>query len=1833
MSELLLPPRFELAAVLSGVTPRVASALDRERGQNVVVKLAENASEEEFLSLRREFRLLASLDHPSIVKALDFGLALDGRAWFSMEEVVGPDLANFAKEHALLENLSALVDVAHALDYVHSRGFVHGDIKPTNVRISGERAFLLDFGLAVARGEEVSGIRGTPAYAAPEILLGGRPDRRADLYSLGITFYEAVTGVLPTAGRDLAGVLRFHLEEEVPLASSVKPGIPSRLDRILSHLLEKETGARYPSARRLLDDLGQEFGLVRGATFDARPELLTPPFVGRGELLSRFTQALHLAAEGLGRAILVTGPPGSGKTRLLSNWRALAQSEGALVFDGRAVAGDETPYRPILDLLSAMQRRVGDGPAKEALASVGRLAATRTADLPISRISDEGDRLRLFDELLLAFEATRRTGTGGHMEAVAPEAPSRPEEDVEIEALRRPERLKEKPLVILLDDLHLADRATAAFIGFLSKAVEAYRMILVGTLTTPSDSEAELSDPSTSGTFVAAGGSSSVPVPEFNVTPWLLGPFSEGELSAAASGALGESELPADFVRSLHADSHGLPGPLVRILEAYVEARVLSIAEGRLKIDEAKRARSLPTEGELDVVKRRLSALTDERRMLLAALSIVPTDLSYDLLRRLYESMAGGPAAPEDETRPGYSWDVLADDLAALKAEGLLVTRERQGEIVYEFPAPKTREFIAASLKFTDRQRLHDVAAAYFQSRLSERPNLLSAAATHALKGGDPELGIRLGLEAAAQAERLFAYDPAATFYAGVLAAFEDVGDEDARFAVWERLGDVHFRAGNWRRALSAYQTVLKHRTASHGPHGPHGYGPRSRETRRMAALLTFKIAMIRLRRGDAEAARELLDRAEVELADVGSKEEQARLLDASAGARLDRADAAGAEAKAQAGLALIGDAGPAELKSPLLGILGLVALSRGDYTSAEARLQEAVTFARASGRPELVRNALSALAKTLWKTGRRAESEKIESECLIEAERSRDPWGITASLTNLALIWCGRGDYVNARPNFEKALKIHRRLGAPAGQALTHLHLGQCDEVLGRWDEAETNYRLMLDLLAGDRSDKRVLTGRLALASLLRKRGDLDRAKKLLAETLPQARDGGDRLLHAASLLETALVERDRELFDDARRHLDEALDLWREAGRMAETRDGLFDILLASSELALRVGDLPRSQQDANRAGEIPEAAGASANGVALGRLKSLNARLAWVNRRFEEGDRLFQEGVRLLSDLSALYDLGWIYYEWGLVNDDRVKASARIGTAARLFDRVGARRGLDRARGALERIAHLVAAAADRKSEATGVIGLYEVSRIVNSTRDLQAVLDDTVDVALRRLNAERGMILLANPVTGRLEVRVARNLKTGKEEEAEALSRSVVERVVKEGQSILAADARIDPRFAGRESILAHSIVSFLCVPLRVKDRISGAIYIDHRGAPRLFSERDKAFLEAFADLAAVAIENARLVEELLEARQRLSVENESLKANLLRGWNLDALVGTSEAARRVKTALPRAAAGTGTVLIRGESGSGKNLVARILHALSPRSSGPFIQFNCAALPETLAESELFGHEKGSFTGADRKKPGRFELAQGGTIFLDEIGKTTLSIQSKLLRVVEDKEFERVGGTSTVRVDVKILAATNLDLEDAIVRGEFREDLFYRLNVVPIELPPLRKRMEDLPSLVQHFVRKLSRDLGTDPRRLDASVFSLFSHYPWPGNIRELEATLHRALVLSPNDTLTADDFTWIRESPRLSTTPVPHGPGAQSQTAAQPSASNQESSPPEPLTAESYEKAMAERERELLERALAESGGKLRDTARRLGLARNTLKAKMTKYGVGVAEEG
>ncbi len=342
-----------------------------------------------------------------------------------------------------------------------------------------------------------------------------------------------------------------------------------------------------------------------------------------------------------------------------------------------------------------------------------------------------------------------------------------------------------------------------------------------------------------------------------------------------------------------------------------------------------------------------------------------------------------------------------------------------------------------------------------------------------------------------------------------------------------------------------------------------------------------------------------------------------------------------------------------------------------------------------------------------------------------------------------------------------------------------------------------------------------------------------------------------------------------------------------------------------------------------------------------------------------------------------------------------------------------------------------------------------------------------------------------------------------------------------------------------------------------------------------------------------------------VDRALE-KAALQKENQALKVALDDRLRLDNVVGTDPRMQAIFKTIGAVADTRTTVLITGESGTGKTLLARALHALSTRKSGPFVEVNCGALPESLLESELFGHVKGAFTGAVRDKVGKFEAAAGGTIFLDEIGTSSPGFQVKLLRVLQDRVIERVGDTRTIPVDVRVVLATNKDLEKAVAAGEFREDLYYRIHVVSVEMPPLRARSSDIVPLAEHFLRRFARDHGRPALRFSPAALAALTDAPWPGNVRQLENVVERAVVLSSRDVLDLADLPPLGRSPGAVTTshqPVPDGP-------------------PRPL-----KEALAEPEKRLIEQALAHCGGNRERAAKVLGINRSTLFHKLRKLGI------
>ena len=353
----------------------------------------------------------------------------------------------------------------------------------------------------------------------------------------------------------------------------------------------------------------------------------------------------------------------------------------------------------------------------------------------------------------------------------------------------------------------------------------------------------------------------------------------------------------------------------------------------------------------------------------------------------------------------------------------------------------------------------------------------------------------------------------------------------------------------------------------------------------------------------------------------------------------------------------------------------------------------------------------------------------------------------------------------------------------------------------------------------------------------------------------------------------------------------------------------------------------------------------------------------------------------------------------------------------------------------------------------------------------------------------------------------------------------VSRTVVQRALKERIGLVVSDVMGNESLRQVKTLFELKVKSLLCVPLLIADRVLGAIYLDTTSPTVQFDEDHLQVMTAVAGIASLAFDNVRHWEKLRQ-------ENQALRAEIELEHNM---VGGSPAMRKVFDFIRRVAPTDSTVLIQGESGTGKELVARALHRNSSRAEEPFVAINCAAIAETLLESELFGHEKGAFTGAAALKKGKVEVAEGGTLFLDEIGELASGLQAKLLRVLQEREFERLGGTKPIKLNIRLIAATNRSLPEAVKAGTFRNDLYYRLNVVTLNVPSLRERREDISVLAEHFAAKASRKCGMRAKSLSSEALSCLTHYDWPGNVRELENALERALVLGSTDSILPDDL--------------------------------------------------------------------------------------------------
>jgi len=971
--------------------------------------------------------------------------------------------------------------------------------------------------------------------------------------------------------------------------------------------------------------------------------------------------------------------------------------------------------------------------------------------------------------------------------------------------------------------------------------------------------------------------------------------------------------------------------------------------------------------------------------------------------------------------------------------------------------------------------------------------------------------------------------------------------------------------------------------------------------------------------RGEAAEALTLLDTVEAQ-ASTSPQKRIWQVTRARACLRAGRYKEAGDTAEA-----VIRATGDDAVAADALAIRGLALVYDGEDQLAKTELTRAVEVAQKANDRRVQAIALCSLAIAQQKSGQSAEARATYEAALAEAEGARDAATVATIRLNLSNLAQFDGDLALGLRHLEAAVDMGRRTGALVAMQQALLNLANLDLYLGRYARASASIESLLaqkdQLSAVARADLLGLQ-----ADLLARTGSLVRAAELY-EACAAAREAQGRPLDAAEARLEGLLARTRDPKANAHELQRELKGLREKVGdkgfleheSLASLVKGAI-ALLDGDEAAARSA-LDEALADAEKAGRREWAWRAL---DARARLANSQGNTALAHRDIDNALAMLEEtAAKLPRDLREVF--------W----DDPRRRALRQAHFATVPVSAASKRIAPAPTPGL-RGANTTLLGGPRPTEERLAL-IFEITREIATEHDLPRLLTKVTDHAIALLGAERGFVVLANE-QGELLAHAARHRK-GDEPHAN-FSRSVAETVVRTGEPVIATSARDDERLAQAVSVHQLMIQSIACVPIRGSPpvgRTIGALYLETRIRPGKQFEAELPTLAAFADQAAIAIENARLLEEnhvrteaLAKANVDLALAHDKLaeilgrrteqltavrrdlkqvRAELRGHFGYAGLVGTSAPMRKVYALMDRVKDTDVPLLVTGESGTGKEVVARAVHDAGARAKRPFLGVNCAAIPANLLESELFGHVRGAFTGADRDRKGLFREAEGGTILLDEIGELPKKMQAGLLRTLQEKTVRPVGSAKEEPIDARIIAATNRDLAQMVEEGTFREDLYYRLNVVELRIPALRERLEDIPPLIDHFLTLFSARYRRERKSVEREALRLLSAYDWPGNVRQLEHALLNAWLLGEGSEIAADDLE------------LPDAKGHAQGTVTGPRGGDSPSSPVQSMN------DFKDTERERILTALSACNWNRVQASKMIGVPRRTFYRRLKQYGI------
>lgn len=1732
---------------------RVHRAFDRTLNREVAVKeFFKDVTEWGDESFRKEMRLLSHLHHPALVQVHD--LLIDdatGTHYLTEDLVAGPSLSQFLRDASWPSRWEAFVQILQGLEFLHRQGVIHLDIKPSNVLVnpgSGSmppQVKILDFGIAdeISRFNQKGLIAGTFPYIAPEVALGEQVDGRADLYSLAVMFSRTFKKIPEDDSASSAGSTGKSIEELVretvgrvpPPPEAFRADVPDLFREILVTLLEPNPRHRFWSANQVISRINARSS-TRYALEPGRqrlPDKATAMLSGLEsplkEMCAWFDECRNAFQPLFVGAIV--GRPETGKSELLDEFRRWAELRDERVV---SLADQKSGLPELFERLPVTQDAAALRPYAPYLKALLPETFKEAPDPPSLETTPDMQHVQFLEKLAAALSVL---------------------------TVRR-------NLIVLVDDL---DRKAD-----VRELLSYYCMTLGEDPNTKADGSTFL--------LVTSASEEALPIRLVLDRTLMLGPWSDEQAGGVLKSLLGVADPPGRLLRRLMDKTEGVPGLFVEYLRLLVE-KVLRPGEDLEAQLETLDWSRLDATLNLSVwFAEELKRLSKPERTILEWLCVSPKGMMAEDLESLDPLLSGLGTSHLRRTqdlgwvRQGPEGSQLASDVRREAVLSQMNPSERAAKHLQLAERWTQLSFGRNETNADGRMSAFDRAHEYFlagkpaQAFALARPDLQLLVRLH-----QPGPALRFLEEHADAAAPLPPAD--AITYRTLLAQAQSA---TARFP------DA---IETFRQLLNQAEGLDARAELTSGLAHAYRHGGRLNEAAEAIRGITSRLALDSrwLPVLDALLADILLEQSQYDEAAAlcrsylsGGKscpdDERLAFRHVLAKFHLYRREMESAIPLFHRNAEETKGSGRSARHALALNSLGVAHLAQGRLDEAVSLFQSCATLSQEIGDLRGTALAYVNLGVAFHKAQNIDVSSKHYEKALTIFRRISDRTDEARALYNFGILRAQARDMAGAENAYEEALRLAQDLRMIHLEAALRLELAECFEQRSHLNRAERECEQAIDLFQRLGMPDDLMLSRLKLAEIRADRGLLREAHSELAACEPQVGEASPPLVQIRFFFAKgkSLRQTDprsaRACFEKALTTLDQS-----------PSKDPLIREKIVREWSALTPPERVSSPSSSEPSEEVPM----SSEGKTLMSSRIVIGGSAGNPSKGQEPEPGGTRQVPVQPTVTPA---------------DPPQPSADPPLHRRRTD--------------------------------TEAFNLLDVARKINSALDLQDLLVDIVDSLLAFTDAERGFLLLME--NGAPVVRVARSHdKKDIRDTAENFSLTVAQETLEAHQPVIALDAMKDPRFKDSASIYQLQLRSVIAVPLFMRGEAIGALYMDTRLKAGRFTEQDVPLLSVLSELAAVAIYKAQLiaqnvrdqrelrktVRELKDSKDQIETLNHQLEeANrklkdqlasqetrleeaeeklsvLIREeqpkYKYERIVGSSPALRRVLLSVDRAVESRVPVLLQGESGTGKELAARAIHFNSPRKDKPFVPVNCGAMPQDLFESELFGHVKGAFTGADREKPGLFEVAEGGTLFLDEIGELPLPLQVKLLRVLQDGVIRRVGDTRERKLDVRIIAATNRDLKTLVAEKTFREDLYYRLGVYRIQIPPLRERREDIPALARAFLDQIAVEEKESPKKISKRALSALMGRPWPGNIREMENFLRTAHVVAREAEIDVQD---LAQGEGISTPEMPQGR----------------------RRGQNLKSAVLEYQRELIIESLRRAENNISEAARDLGVDRSQL---------------